>query len=196
MQEPWFELVPDDGFEWSPPRADQYEGAHGGGAFGPSSAMKEAARTAKNLSALFFLMMPLVFWREVARLSTKYCYEDWVVEKIGKDRDGNKKKVRYFEDVLPNKVRSTKNKRHRVDKEKQRFKITTGFVLCFMAHLLLQGAHFGSTKPGPERLYCKGQYGISAPVMRNMMTRDAYTFMRHNIHFADNHKHNKRHPRI
>ena len=44
-------------------------------------------------------MMPLVFWREVARLSTKYCYEDWVVEKICKDRDGNKKKVRYFEDV-------------------------------------------------------------------------------------------------
>ena len=54
VQEPWFELVPDDGFEWSPPRADQYEGTHDGGAFGPSSAMKQTARTAKNLSALFF----------------------------------------------------------------------------------------------------------------------------------------------
>ena len=66
-------------------------------------------------------MMPLVFWREVARLSTKYYCKDWVVEKIGEDRDGNKKKIRYFEDVLPNKVRSTKNKRHRVDKEKTAF---------------------------------------------------------------------------
>ena len=144
MQEPWFELFSDDCFKWSLSRADQYEGAHGGGAFGPSSAMKQAARTAKNLSALFFLMTSLVFWGEVAHLPTKYCCEDWFVEKIGKDRDGNRKKVSYFEDVLPNKARSTKNERHHVDKEKQRFKITTGFLLCFMAHILLQGVHFGS----------------------------------------------------
>ena len=133
-----------------------------------------------------------MFWREVAHLSNKYCCEDWVVGKIGKDRDGNKKKVRHFEGVLPNKVRSTKNKRHRVEKEKQRFKITTFLLLCFMGHLLLQGTHFGSTKPGSERLYCKGQYGISIPVMRNMMTRDTYTFMRRNIHIDDNHKQNKK----
>ena len=190
VHEPWFELVPGDGFHWSPPPADEYTGVFGGGAFGPSSTMRQAARTAKDLSALFFLMMPLVFWREVARLSHKYCYTDWVVEKIGKDRDGNKKKMRYFEDVPPLLVGRTKNKRHRVEEEKQRFKITTGFVLCFMAHLLLQGAHFGSTKPGSERLYRKGRYGISVPQMRNMMTRDAYTFMRRHLHFADNHKHN------
>ena len=54
VQESWFELVPGVGFEWSPPRADQCEGAHCSGAFGPSSAMKKAARNAKNLSALFF----------------------------------------------------------------------------------------------------------------------------------------------
>ena len=40
VQEPLFELVLEDDFEWSPPPADQYQGVHGAGAFGPSSAMK------------------------------------------------------------------------------------------------------------------------------------------------------------
>ena len=54
VQELWFELAPYDVFEWSPLPAAQCQGVQGGGGFGPSSATKQAAGTAKELSGLFF----------------------------------------------------------------------------------------------------------------------------------------------
>ena len=153
----WFELNADSNFEWLPPRSNRYKGPAGGGIFGPKMGMKLAARTAVDLAAIFFKILSLLLWETIATLSNKFCYKDWVVEKFGKDRDGNRKKVRYFEDVRPNLVQSTRNKRHRGDKDKKKFKIKTGFGICFIARIVLQGAQFGSNNPSTARLYRKGR---------------------------------------
>ena len=37
-------------------------------------------------------------------------------------------------------------------------------------------------------LYRRGKYGINVPQLRNVMTRNAFIFMRRHLHFCDNHK--------
>ena len=111
-----------------------------------------------------------------------------MVEKIGNDRDGNQKKVRHFEDApdVPDRQRREKKHRHRADNEMEQFTITPGFVLCWFAALILQGALFGEDKPRANDLYATEGYGINVPIIRNVMKRDAYKFMRRYIHFCDN----------
>jgi hypothetical protein len=43
----------------------------------------------------------LAFFEQVAQLTEKYCYDDWVVERRKKDSDGNEMKATYFVPVLP-----------------------------------------------------------------------------------------------
>jgi hypothetical protein len=186
VHQPWQELTADSTFEWAPGIQDSYTGSQGGGDFGPTAAIKEAARTATELSVLFFFMVPLAFFHHVSVSSDKYCYKDWVIEKIGKDRDGNRKKRRYFEDVWNDQDPEVGDRRHRGDKEKKKFAITPGFVICWVAHLIMQGALFGANKPATSRLYRKSPHGINVPILRNVMTRDAFTFMRRFVHFCDN----------
>ena len=100
-----------------------------------------------------------------------------MIEKIGKDRDGNRKKRRYFEDVSNDQDSEVGDKRHRGDKETKKFAITPGFVICWVAHLIMQGALFGVNKPATSRLYRKSPHGINVPILQNVMTRDAFTFM-------------------
>ena len=45
---------------------------------------------------MFFAICPLLFFQTVAQMSTKYAYKDWVVEKKGKDRDGNEHKQTFL----------------------------------------------------------------------------------------------------
>ena len=57
--------------------------------------------------------------------------------------------------------------------------LTPGFVLCWFAALILQGALFGEHEPRANGLYAsEGGYGVSIPIMRTVMKRDAYKFMR------------------
>ena len=145
-------------------------------------------RTATNLASVFFFIVPLISFRKVATWTDKYAYKDWVIEKHGNDRDGNKKKVGHFEEApqLVTKLRRKQKHRHRDNKEKQKFVISTGFVLCWFASLILQGALFGKSKPRANDLYAKEGYGINVPIIRNAMVRDTYKFMRRYIHFCDN----------
>ena len=53
-------------------------------------------------------------------------------------------------------------------------------------------AVFGASKPDAHRLYARSPYGVSIPLLRNVMTRDAYKFMRRYIHFCDNSKKKKK----
>ena len=55
-----------------------------------------------------------------------------------------------------------------------------------LGSLVLQGAHFGSEKRTGRKMWQKAPYRLSLPYVRNSMTRDAYEFLRRNIHFADN----------
>ena len=52
--------------------------------------------------------------------------------------------------------------------------------------LILQGAHFGADKRSAAKLWRSPPYGNLIPYLQNLMTRDAYVFMRQYIHFADN----------
>jgi hypothetical protein len=57
---------------------------------GPSNYIVTEASKAQSLADLF---LALVFVK-VARLTDKYCYKDFVVERTAKDSHGNVKKIR------------------------------------------------------------------------------------------------------
>jgi hypothetical protein len=57
----------------------------------------DIARSAPTLAEVFLGILPLSFFQFVSKMTDKYCYKDWVVEKEQVDADGNgnvKKKKR------------------------------------------------------------------------------------------------------
>ena len=125
--------------------------------------MSQIACTATNLAAIFLFILPLNFFERVSKWTNKYAYKDWKIEKIGNDRDMNKKKVRHFD--VPDRQRRHKKHQHRADKEQEQFTITPGFVLCWFAALILQGALFGEHKPRANDLYAtEGANGVNVPI--------------------------------
>ena len=118
---------------------------------GLTSAMSRVARTASNLATTFFFVLPFPFFEKVVIWSDQCAYKNWAVEKHGTDRDGNKKKVRHFEETPPvaERARRKKRHRHRADKGKTKFTITTGYVLCWFAALILQGVIVGDSDSKP-----------------------------------------------
>jgi len=109
------------------------------------------------------------------------------VEKVAKDRDGNEKKKKILVDC-PAKTNgsNTPGRRHHCDKEKVKYKHTPGYIIVFLGILILNGAHFGSTRRDARKMWRRAPHGISLPYVRNAMSRNAFEFMRRNIHFADN----------
>ena len=73
--------------------------------------MRTAVKAAKTLADIFLFIVPLTFFVKVAFYTKKYCYDDWVEQKIGKDRDGHDKKKPYFVDCTAD----TPGARHRED---------------------------------------------------------------------------------
>lgn len=189
VHDPWIELSEEADVTWSPRAEDTYTGVSGGGLAAPTSGMSETARKASLLTELFLFLLPLKFFETVAIQTKKYCYEDWVTEKFASTRDGGTKDVRHFVQVPRYKNgKPFPGRRHRGDKEKKRFKITAGYIICWFAALMLQGAHFGTYKPPATKLWRESPYGIRFPYLQNAMTSDAYTFMRRFIHFSDSTK--------
>ena len=145
---------------------------------------KDAGYTTISYITCFYfsIHLALVFFVQVSGLTNEYVYEDWVVEKTVHDSDGNEKKKK----ILVGCDKKTPGCRHRGDTESIKFQSTPGFVLAWLALLIIQGGHFGSKKPPSPKLWHEAPYSISIPYIRNTMTRDAYEFMRWNIHFARN----------
>ncbi len=84
---------------------------------------------------------------KVAEFTNNYCFEDWVVEKMKLDSDGNLKKRPYLETVpTSTNGEPTSGRRHCADKQRVKWLITPGFIICWVAILILQGTHFGSDK--------------------------------------------------
>ncbi len=52
----------------------------------------------------------------------------------------------------------------------------------------LQDSYFGSDKRTSRKMWQKTPYGLSLPYVQNSMSRDAYEFLRRNLHFADTYK--------
>ena len=103
---PWVELSEEADVTWTPRGNDKYTRSSGRGFAKPTSSMTETARKASSLVDLFLFIVPLSFFQAVSKHTKKYCYQDWVVEKFAKRRDGSTKAVRHFVDV-PKKIQGT-----------------------------------------------------------------------------------------
>ena len=154
VHSPWTEQTADSNVEWSPGKGDNYQGDGGGPPAGPTSYIRGVAESARDLACIFIAIVPMLFFIRVARLTQKYAYEDWVVEKEAKDRDGKTKKRKVL-DPCPATTngRPTPGRRRRADKEKYKYKITPGFVLAWIGMLIVQGAHLDSNKRGSRNLW-------------------------------------------
>lgn len=89
---------------------------------------------------------------KVAFYTKKYCYEDWVEQKIGKDRDGHDKKKPYFVDCTAD----TPGARHREDiTTNKKYDICAGYILSWIAILILLSGHYQENKPSSRFVYGK-----------------------------------------
>eukprot|EP00956_Cyclotella_meneghiniana_P022924 scaffold43919_cov42-Cyclotella_meneghiniana.AAC.1 len=189
VHSPWKEQTAESNVSWKLDARDQYTGPSGGGEMVPTAYIKGVARRANNLADMFFGLLPVTFFGSVADQSNKYAYEDEVVEKIADDRDGGWKKRKVLVEAPKNADGSSHpSARHRADNEKYKFQITTGFVICWVAILILQGALFGTFKPPSRSMWMSRPYGIPIPCVQNCMSGAAYEFLQRFIHFADNSK--------
>ena len=192
VHRPWQEIDGSKDVTWTPSRNDSYDGPSGGPNAGPSLKMKSVAHNHKSLCDLFLVIIPLSFFIKVAEYTTKYCYKDWVVEKLRPGRDNNTTKKKYFKDVPATEGGvKTPGRRHRADQNHSKNKqyiVTAGYVICWIAILILQGAHFGSNKRASSKMWRRGPYGVNIPYIQNTMTAQGYEFMRRFIHFSDNSK--------
>ena len=126
---------------WRLDDCDCYTGHAGGVKVGPTTYIKIVARKANNLADMFFGLLPLSFFENVAKKTNKYAYEDGVLEKVPNDQDGNPKKKKVLVDhPLESDGKKTPGICHRADNEKYKFRATAGFVICWVAILIIQGA--------------------------------------------------------
>jgi hypothetical protein len=133
--------------KWEPIWQDKYTGPQGGPPSGPTQFIVDIVRSEKGLADIFFAILPLAFFERVAQLTTKYCYNDWVVQRRKKYSDGNDMKQFCYVQVSPlTDGAPTPNRRHCADNERVRYSVTSGFIITWIGILILQGAHFGSDK--------------------------------------------------
>ena len=90
LYSPWVELTKAHNIKWEPSWQDKYTGPHGGPPAGPTQFIVDVVRSAKGLADIFFASLPLAFFERVAQLITKYCYDDWVVQRRKKELSSGK----------------------------------------------------------------------------------------------------------
>lgn len=146
VHKPWVEQTEEQSIEWQPEESDMYTGPEGGAPFGPTSKMEKVAKDCDMkgstgidaVAAMFLAILPWEFFEKVSKLTDKYCYKDWVFEKICNDRDGKRKKRPTLFDCN----QRTSGARHRTAKEKRTYKISGSFILAWIAICIIQGGHF------------------------------------------------------
>ena len=99
VHNPWVEINKENNIEWESTEEDSYTGSVGGGTASPLSVMQQVVKSAYSLAVIFLFIVHVTFFDQVVVYINKYCYDDWVVEKFGKERDGAQKKYRHFEQV-------------------------------------------------------------------------------------------------
>ena len=145
---------------WEHRRLDQYTWSLSGSEPGSTPWIKEVFGCADSLACIFLAIIPWSFFELIAKWTSKYAYDDWVVEVTGKDRDSNLKKKVHLERCIEN----TERCRHRADNEATKYKITPGFVLCWFALIILQSAHFESNNKDVLRIWKKASTGFQSSV--------------------------------
>ena len=171
-----------------PPRSRRYSGPQGGGESGPSSQVKTAISQDNPISKdplqgalvnLFLFIWPLWLLKLMANMSEKYARADWVKPLATTDVDGNPRKRPIFVPCGPD----DPERRHRHNDEKTWKTITVGYVLAFIAILMLRGANGVRCA---TLFWQEAPYGSPNQFVRNLMPRDNYLRMRRFLHFVDN----------
>ena len=80
VHKPWIEILPKEDITWEYCCLDRYTGAFGGSKPGPSPWIKDVVHRAETLACIFLSIVPWSFFEMVAKWTSKYAYEDWVVE--------------------------------------------------------------------------------------------------------------------
>ena len=124
----------------------------------------------------------MAFITKVVEFTQAYAYKAWVIKKTVKDRDGKMEKKTH----LAGCKEETPGSRHRADNEKRKYKIISGFVLCWIALLILQGTHVGSNNGNFCSIWRSPPCGFYLPYVRNAMLRNVYQLMQRYIHFVNN----------
>jgi hypothetical protein len=161
---PWVELTEaNKDITWEPNPNDSYTGSQGGPKHGLSNYIINVARQTCCLAMIFLAILPLAFFNTVSKQTHNYYHEEWVVETVQRDRDGNPKKKKLLKPCTAD----TPGARHRVKDNKHSNEVTTCFVLAWVALLILQGAHFGTQKRSSKKMWRKAPYEIDLPYVRN-----------------------------
>ncbi len=186
VHDPWIELSTENNRSWEPSFNDKYTGPSGGGKCGPSNKLIEIARSTESLAQLFFAIFGLNLISFIAKMTDIYAYKEWVVEQQRSDRDGKATKTSFLVPIfLKKKEKPPEKARHRADNEPVKYNITAGFIIAWIAILIIGGAHFGDRR-NIRCMWMAAPFGLSMPYVQNSMTRDAFEFMRRFIHFSNN----------
>ena len=86
---PWKYIKRDSNIKLEPGTEDQYTGPSGGTLAGPSQNIVRLAGTSESLACLCMSMISLSFSQQVADITNKYAYMEWVVNNTATYRDGN-----------------------------------------------------------------------------------------------------------
>jgi len=175
---------------WSPPRDQQCTGSGGGGECGPSSTLKTWISNgdvslpwqAKDpLVRLFLFVWRMPLLKEVAELSNKHAKKDWVRPVQATDVDGNPR----ARPVLVPCEATDPGARHR-HKDGTHWKdITVGYIIAWLAMLLIRSAH---AVRRVELFWEGAPHGCPHSFVQNLMPRNNFTLLRHFLHFVDNDK--------
>ena len=88
---------------------------------------------------MFVFIVTESIFTQVAKLMKKFWYQDWVVERFRSNQDGETKKTSNFVDVPPfDGSVPYPGSRYWADKEKKKSNVTAGFVMCWVALLILK----------------------------------------------------------
>jgi len=141
-----------------------------------------------DLPAMFLGIFTLDMAKFIAKRTKEYAYTDWIVPSVRLDRDGNTTRRPIMKAIFPQRGESLPlNAHHRcaVSGTRRQFTITEHFVLAWLGSIIYAGALFhGDSNQGIDAIYTDSSYGIGVPFIRNIMTQDAFIFMRNYIHFS------------
>ncbi len=98
-----------------------------------------------------------------------------MAEKTALDSDGNHKKRPCLE-MVPALTdgEPTSGRRHRADREQDKWHITPGFIICWVSILIIQGAQFGSDKKSMRKMWQRPPYGIRYGALVGGLKSNAY----------------------
>ena len=144
----WKEVTKENKIKWEPRGLDTYGSAGGGPKCGPSNYILMAARNATTLADIFLSIVPMTVFVKIATMTEKYYYKDWVIHKSVNESRNNPKK---WHVLIPLDASAPGARCCAANKEKK-YSISPGFILAWIAILVINGAHLSLDKKSSHKL--------------------------------------------